>query len=153
MTIRLAKAADVAAVGTLYEKFYAYNAGQQPAYCRAAKESGAYPQSVVAGTAGDIFVAETQGELVGFIHVEELETPPFPSVAHHRFGCVVDFYVEPGYRGEGVGKALIQRAKQWGKERRLEYFELMVLEENKIGQSFYAREGFLPACRLLRCTL
>lgn len=153
MKIRLANHSDIPSICMLYEKFYEYNAEQQPNCYLAAKESGGYPKGVIDGSNGDIFVAEEHGEILGFIHVEQEATPPYASVAHHKFTTIVDFYVDPQYRKKGIGKALLEKVKSWAKERSLDYLELFVLEENRIGQCFYNRENFVSALRALRYPL
>ena len=153
MNVRLANSGDIRAISLLYQKFYDYNAKQQPEYYQAVEESGKYPESVITGNNGDIFVAETSDEIIGFIHVEEDKTAPFSPVAPHKFACIVDLYIEHEYRKLGIGKALLEHAKTWAKDRNLEYLELFVLEENQIGRSFYEREDFKTASRTLRYVL
>ena len=153
MNIRIAKTRDIVSISRLYDEFYKYNYSQQPYYCAEAKESGQYPQSVIDGTKGDIFVAEIDNMIIGFIHVEEDKTPPFPSVIQHRFTCIVDFYVMPEYRKRGIGKSLLEKAKEWSINRGLEYLELFVLEENEIGKSFYKQENFMTTSCVMRYIL
>ena len=153
MNVCLATLNDIDAICTLYQQFYETNANQQPKYYCNVEESGAYPKSVINGVSGDIFIAKTQNKIVGFIHVEAEETAPFPSVAPHQYACIVDFYVIPDYRKNGIGKALLERAKDWAKSKNLEYLELFVLEENQLGQNFYKREKFSTASRTLRYVL
>ncbi len=150
MEVRRAVSGDVAALCGLYQAFYAYNAGQQPEYYRAAEENGAYPAEVLRSDGEVIFVAEEQGTLVGLIHAAEEETPPYPSVVPHRFAQVVDLYVLPDCRGKGVGRRLMEAADSWGKERGLDYMELFVLENNEVGIGFYEREGFETVSRTMR---
>ncbi len=153
MNIRLATLKDIDPICTLYQQFYETNAKQQPKYYCNAEENGSYPKSVIEGTNGDIFIAELQNEIIGFIHIEADKTPPFPSVAQHEYACIVDFYVIPKYRKKGIGKALLENTKSWAKDKNLAYLELFVLEENKIGQNFYERENFKTASRTLRYIL
>lgn len=153
MNTRIAISDDLPSLKKLYDEFYAYNAEHQPNYCLPAIESGHYPQSVIDGDGGDIFVVEVKGAIVGFIHVEKDETPPFPSVAPHKFASIIDFFVKPQYRKRGMGKALLESAKEWARERRLDYIELLALKENKIGQKFYERENFEISSHTMRYIL
>jgi len=153
MVIRVADTKDIEPISRLYDEFFAYNHAQQPFFCAKAKEGGQYPKSTIEGATGEIFVAETNRMIIGFIHVEEDKTPPYPSVVPHRFACVVDFYVTPECRKRGAGKALLKKAKEWAAGRGLEYLELFVLEENEIGKSFYQRENFVTASRTMRYIL
>jgi ribosomal protein S18 acetylase RimI-like enzyme len=150
MNIRLAIRDDVKAISDLYTEFFAYNAEQQPEYYVAARESGEYPTSVIDSNNGDIFVVEIENMIVGFVHVEEDVTPPYPSVLSHKFACIVDFIVNKQYRKNGIGKLLLEEVKHWAKSRELQYIELMVLENNDIGKSFYERELFSTVSRTMR---
>jgi ribosomal protein S18 acetylase RimI-like enzyme len=150
MNLRLAMHNDIEAISSLYTEFYKYNAEQQPDYYVAAEEDGNYPQSVIDSNSGDILVAEVDGCIVGFIHIEEESTPPYPSVAPHRFACIVDLIVTQSSRRNGIGQLLLEDAKRWAKSRELEYLELTVLENNEIGRSFYEHKHFLRVSRTMR---
>lgn len=153
MEIRKAIHGDIEKINHLYEDFYAYNASQQPEYCSCAKENGRYPTSVIRSKRGAILVAETDGNIVGFIHIEKEETPAYPSVVSHRFANVIDFFVIQECRHRGIGKLLLDAAAEWAKARELEYLELFVLEENFTGRHFYEREGFATTSRTMRMKL
>ena len=150
MNTRLATKDDVQEISSLFTEFYAYNASQQPKYYVASKEDGEYPNTVISSHNGDILVAVVNGEIVGFIHLEEDKTPPYPSVATHRFACIVDFIVTEQYRRDGIGRLLLEEAKQWAQSRQLEYLELIILENNDLGRSFYERENFLAVSQTMR---
>lgn len=153
VTFRSAHAEDVPTLCRLYDDFYRYNSLQQPYFYAAAKETGQYPQSVISGTSGDLLVAETGNEIIGFLHIEEDGTPPYAALVQRRFACVVDFYVTPEYRKRGVGQALFEQAKAWAANRRLEYLELSVLEENELGKRFYRRQNFSSDSVVMRYRL
>ena len=153
MKTRIAISNDIPSLKKLYDEFYAYNAEQHPNYYLPAIESGHYPQSVIDGDGGDIFVVEIKGAIVGFIHVEKDETPRFPSVTPHKFASIIDFYVKPQYRKRGMGKDLLESVKEWARQRSLDYIELLVLKENKIGQKFYERENFETSSQTMRYIL
>jgi len=119
MKVRLANSGDIGPLCILFQKFYEYNAKQQPDYYQAVNESGKYPESVINGNSGDIYVAETADKIIGFIHVEEEKTAPYPPIVPHKFAYIVDLYVEPEYRKSGVGKALLESVKGWAKSKGL----------------------------------
>lgn len=153
MITRLAKIDDLPSLKKLYEEFYAYNAALQSNYYVPAIENGDYPQSVINGGCGNIFIAETEGIVVGFIHVEISETPPFPSVMSHKYASIIDFFVKQSYRRLGIGNALLKCVKEWANEEKLDYIELLVLDENTIGKKFYELEGFQTSSRTMRYVL
>jgi ribosomal protein S18 acetylase RimI-like enzyme len=150
LNIRLASTNDIISICILYDDFFNYNNTQQPFFCADVKESGNYPKNIIEGTTGDIFVSEIDKKIIGFIHVEEDKTPQYPSVVQHKFACIIDFYVMPEHRKKGIGKLLLEKAKEWSIQRNLEYLELFVLEENEIGRKFYEKESFITTSRTMR---
>jgi GNAT superfamily N-acetyltransferase len=72
-----------------------------------------------------IFVAETDGAVAGYLSLS-------PE------GLVAALYLAPDARGQGVGKALMDRAKACHPNG----LELTVFEPNVDARRFYAREGF-----------
>ncbi len=63
-----------------------------------------------------------------------------------------DLFVQPGARGTGLGKRLLQRLAQIAVERDCGRFEWAVLDWNVDAQGFYARMGatMLPDWRMCR---
>ena len=150
ITIRPAAKSDIPAVSALYEQFYRYNAGQQPCFYRAAAENGKYPERVMDSGSEELFVCERNGGIIGLLHVAEDQTPPYQPVVPHRFAAVIDLIVDETARKQGAGKALMNAAKQWARERGLDYIELMVLRENELGIGFYRHEGFDTVSHTMR---
>lgn len=72
-------------------------------------------------------VAETDGRIVGYLTMTS-------------DGFVPAVYLIPEMRGQRVGKALIDRAKELSNG----CVELTVFERNQAALRFYAREGFRP---------
>lgn len=154
MKIRTAVLNDVPSICKLYEEFYAYNASLQPNYYCAVEEKGGYPQSVIKNNKSKIFVAVNEEDtIIGFIHVEENITPPFPSVAAHGYVEVIDFFVTDNYRKKGIGSMLINEAKRWGKSLGLDYIELFALTNAEGAINFYEHEGFELVSQTMRFSL
>ena len=74
-----------------------------------------------------VLVAEAEGRIMGYLSMGD-------------DGFVPALYLAPDTRGQGVGKALLDRAKSL----RPEGLELTVFEPNEGALRFYAREGFVP---------
>lgn len=72
-----------------------------------------------------IFVAEDTGEVSGYLSMD------------HEAGFVHAIYLRPHARSNGLGKALLDAAKQ----ARPQGFELTVFEPNADALRFYLREG------------
>ena len=92
------------------------------------------PESVV-------LVAEHRGDLLGFA-TAYLE---LNSVRYGPRCWVEDLAVSPEHRSQGVGKALLDAAKNWGRERGATHLELDSGEARADAHRFYEREG--PAWR------
>jgi len=150
MEVRLAKKSDISAICRLYEQFFEYNANQQPQYYKKAEESGKYPESVIESKSADLFVADNCGTIIGFIHISEDKAPPFGAFVPHKYAVIIDLMVEESYRRQGIGKKLLDAARQWSKDRGLDYIELMVLQENEQGITFYHSENFKIVSHTMR---
>ncbi|MDB8551987.1 GNAT family N-acetyltransferase [Turicibacter sanguinis] len=58
--------------------------------------------------------------------------------------------MDPLYRGCGYGHELFKAAKDWGKDRQLEYIELSVLANNQAALMFYEKEGLMNVRNVMR---
>ncbi|MDR2931987.1 MAG: GNAT family N-acetyltransferase [Oscillospiraceae bacterium] len=152
--IRIAALSDLPQICGLYEEFYAYNAALQPDYYRAGKETGAYPRAVITGDSGAIFVAADQDDrIVGFVHIESGKTQAFSSLVEHNYVEVIDIIVTRNHRNQGIGAMLMERVKEWGISKDLDYIELFVLSDAKGEIAFYEREGFKEMSKTMRAPL
>lgn len=150
MHTRAATKKDIPVLSELYTQFYHYNASSQPEDCLAVKESGDYPEWILAQPLHTLFLAESGNKVIGFIHLEIAKTPNYPSVASHTFGQIIDLFVLEDYRGKRFGKQLIDAAKQWMVSKNLEYLELQVLGNNPQAIDFYQKMGLGIARVILR---
>jgi RimJ/RimL family protein N-acetyltransferase len=85
------------------------------------------------------FVAEVDGRLVGELGV-------------HRTAGVADLgmMVRDGYRGRGIGSALLQACIDWSRANRAHKVTLMVFPHNHAGLALYRKHGFVAEGRLVR---
>ena len=84
-----------------------------------------------------ILVADDAGELVGLCTV-------YQDMHSVRFGYrawVEDLAVDPGRRSEGIGKALLDAAMGWARERGATHLELDSALARTDAHRFYEREG------------
>lgn len=142
ITFRKGELSDIDTLRNLYSEFYAFNAALQPYFYMQVKESGDYPCEELKNDSAAIFLAFMDNKCIGFIHIREESTPPYPSVAKHRFGLIVDVFVRENYRHQGAGGLLVSCAKEWAARRGLEYLELMVLNNNYDSIRFYEKLFF-----------
>ncbi len=82
------------------------------------------------------FVAEENGEIVGFIFCNRFWYSKFE---HSQVGAIHEIVVLPTHRHGGIGKMLIERAMEELKPSKI---ELWVGEGNKKAIEFYEKLGF-----------
>ncbi|HMC07686.1 MAG TPA: GNAT family N-acetyltransferase [Solirubrobacterales bacterium] len=93
-----------------------------------------------------VVVAESDGSLVGFLTA-------YQDLHSVRFGYrawVEDFAVHPDRRSQGIGKALLDTAKAWARERGATHLGLESAEGRRDAHRFYEREA--PSSRSLSFT-
>ena len=93
----------------------------------------------VARDASGIFVAEVDGRVVGGITTwqdREAGIGHIPNVA-----------VEANYRGQGLGRSLIEHALQHFRDSGLTHAKIETLEQNEVGQHLYTSLGFREVAR------
>ena len=86
-----------------------------------------------------IFVAESDGKVVGHTIVRISKSPPI--YVYNRKVYVDELVVDKKYRGKGVGKKLLKQAEKWGKKKGLSLFSLHVAIKNKNAISLYKKFG------------
>jgi GNAT superfamily N-acetyltransferase len=94
-------------------------------------------KAVLADKDHDAFVAVYEKQVVGWIglaHSIQIELPPY---------CVINgLVVNEDYRGKGIGKLLIEKAKQWGREKGNNTLRLRCNVKRDEAHLFYQHHGF-----------
>ena len=88
----------------------------------------------VAAGAASVFIAEHEGEPVGFICL--IEPDETGSV------LVDNLHALPGHRGLGTGTVMLDEAARWARSRGARQLYLSVLEENAAAIGFYESRGW-----------
>ena len=153
MEVRLATVNDIKAICPLLTEFFAYNATLQPMYCQADKERGEYPKTTIESGHSDFLIAIENGAVIGFVHINQTKTPSYGSIVPHNYSEILAFMVTASHRGQGVGSKLIDAAKQWSKDRNLDYIELISLTNAKEANRFYDHKDFVTVSHIRRYTL
>jgi GNAT superfamily N-acetyltransferase len=133
--VRAAEPGEVGAIVPLYEWLFA-PPGSKPAAWEEKRAGVALRQAIESHDCA-VLVAEADGELIGFITA-------YQDLHSVRFGYrawVEDFAVHPERRSRGVGRALLEAAKAWARERGATHLELDSAEGRKDAHRFYEREG------------
>lgn len=86
----------------------------------------------------EIFVAENDGKLVGFVQLY----PLFSSTRMKRYWLLNDLFVNENYRGKGFSKELIEESKDLAKSTDACGVLLETGKSNDVGNKLYPSCGF-----------
>jgi GNAT superfamily N-acetyltransferase len=92
---------------------------------------------------GAVFVAETEGILVGLLSLY-VEQEPDITASLNEYLYVSDFVVTSEYRGQGIGGILLAQADAYAREVGQKTMLLHVLAENDGAMSVYRHFGLQP---------
>jgi len=134
--VRAARPEDVDAIVPLYEWLFAPPGSKPPSWDE--RRAAVALREAIDSHDAVVLVAEAQGgTLVGFL-------TGYQDLHSVRFGYrawVEDLAVHPSHRSRGVGKALLDAAKGWAKERGATHLELDSADARADAHRFYEREG------------
>lgn len=89
-------------------------------------------------TGGVIFMAEADSDPAGMINLQKIV-----STASGGYSVLLeDLFVSVKYRGKGIGKKLLDKAVQWGREEQALRMQLAADLRNRRALSFYEINGF-----------
>lgn len=103
------------------------------------KAAKAFLKARIEKEESEIFIAYNDfGEMAGFTQLY----PLFSSTRMKRSWLLNDLFVHPDFRGIGISKKLIERAKQLCRETNACAMILETEKSNLIGNELYPRTGF-----------
>jgi GNAT superfamily N-acetyltransferase len=88
------------------------------------------------------FVAEEQGEVIGYLHAQ-IDTND-PAYEPARYGTIVDLFVREQRRGEGTADALLEACLEWFRSHGLTEYRVDVPSLNRDAQAFFEKQGAEP---------
>lgn len=138
-TIRAADAGDVEGILAAYEWLFE-PPGKRPSDWDPTR-AAARVRRTVASDRSAVLLAEADGVLAGVATV-------YLDIESIRFGqraWVEDLAVHPSYRSQGIGKLLLEAAKDWARQKGARRLELESGEARVHAHRFYMRE--LPGWR------
>ena len=139
--IRAANPDEVDSLIGLYEWLFA-PPGSRPAQWDPRRAEVALRQAIDSHDSA-VLVADDEGRLVGFCTA-------YQDLHSVRFGYrawVEDLAIDPDRRSEGIGRALLEAAKDWARERGATHLELDSGEARIDAHRFYERQS--PSWRSL----
>ncbi|MGE8004317.1 N-acetyltransferase family protein [Lysinibacillus sp. NPDC093216] len=153
MNIKIASSEEIPQIEILYEELFLEMSKLQPQYIAPAKQDVEFLKNLILEEKSDIFVAELDNNIAGFLLIQELATPPYSCIVQHNYAYIMDVIVGGQYQSKGIGSLLLQEAKKWAEERKLDFLELSVLAENIGAINLYDKHGFNETSRTMRLEL
>ncbi|MFM8218105.1 MAG: GNAT family N-acetyltransferase [Planctomycetaceae bacterium] len=99
----------------------------------------------VAADPGGIFVAETAGQIAGYISTRRDQAA--------GKGRIPNLVVAEPFRGQGLGRLLIDHALAYFRQEGLAYAVIETMAQNEIGNHLYRSCGFLEVARQVHFAL
>jgi ribosomal protein S18 acetylase RimI-like enzyme len=142
-TIRAYKDSDVEVVYDLFRQLDDYHAGRYPQQFIFLDEPASREFSRIRmEKMPDILVAETKGKVIGFIQLVIAETRDIPVNRKKRFVLIENISVDKSHRGKGVGKALVENAKDWAYQKGILCMRVGAYATNEPAVGLYKKAGF-----------
>ena len=142
MIIRPVKPEDVDAVGRLWFELVSYHQELSQMMPIPAEDGAERYSARIRWSVDDnhvqTFVAEDEGEIVGYVYGTVVDLLP-EMFKDERAGIVGDIYVTGKKRGAGVGTALMETMKNWFKLRAVTHYEWYVAAMNEQGIRFWEK--------------
>ena len=132
-TIRPATESDADAIAPLFDQYRQFY-GRRPQLERAhefIRERLEHAESV-------ILVAEDAGKILGFVQL----FPSFTSLETERLWVLNDLYVSPEGRGRGLGRALMNAAREHAVKTGAKRLTLETMDDNRVAWSLYESLGY-----------
>ncbi len=95
-----------------------------------------------------VFVAGEKGERMGHLIVKIEKTPPVYKIKKN--GHIGMIFVGKKHRGRGVATALINKAYEWCREKKMKTVQICVDPRNEKALDLYKNEGFYTHHLLMR---
>jgi GNAT superfamily N-acetyltransferase len=133
--VRPAGVDEIEAVISLYDWLFAPPGSRPPSWDE--RRAAVALRQAISSHDSVVLIADADGELVGFCTA-------YQDLHSVRFGYrawIEDLAVHPDRRSEGIGKRLLDSAKDWARERGATHLELDSAETRPDAHRFYEREG------------
>ena len=138
--IRPIQVADAAAFAALLEqldhesRFLMFEPGERNT---SATHWQSLIEAMLAGDESTIFVAEHEGELVGFLRARG------ETLHRVRHTALIGLAIRQSYVGQGMGTRLFAAVEEWARTRNLHRLHLTVMTHNHRAVALYQKMGFV----------
>ena len=90
----------------------------------------------------ELAIAEYEGKIIGCGYARIETAQAF--LQHNHYAYLGFMYVDPGWRGKSVNKAIMDHLKQWVVSKGLKELRLDVYSDNQAAIKAYGKAGFEP---------
>ena len=91
---------------------------------------------------GCVFVCEHDRTVAGYVTVHTKYVSEDIDDGPRTFGFITDVFVDEAFRGQGIGRALLDHAESFAKENGVSDMMIGVLASNHPARSLYQAQGF-----------
>lgn len=134
MKIRFAKKKDVEQLTQLFDQYRVFYKQETDI-----KNAKMFLKKRMKRKESVILVAEEEEKLIGFTQL----FPIFTSVGMRRTWLLNDLFVCEEARGKGTATALLEAAKEFGKETKSKWLLLQTAADNFTAQKVYEKNGWI----------
>lgn len=144
LNIRQAEVVDLPAVSQLWAHYIAFHQQVGLAFATDDNSASAWASGFerTLGRFSFIWVAESEGQFLGFLAARIKRLPPYLGGA--LVGEIADLWVEEAARGQGAASGMCELALEKMRELQVHSIEVQVLTGNPHAQRFWQEKGFLP---------
>jgi GNAT superfamily N-acetyltransferase len=150
-TVRDATQADYDRIRELFAEGDEMNLAAMPDFFRRVdatrRRRDEFFDIILADDKFSLLVADEGESVVGFAQAHIEEARRVPNLVPRETLFIDILMVTEAWRGNGVGRALMERTYAWGRERNASDVELNVYEFNTEAQVFYERLGYATSSR------
>ncbi len=153
LTIRAATTRDLPAVVALWRSLQLVSATFEPRLAPNAQSDAWFSDFLTDQLDHDnaiVLVAVQDDLVIGYVFGQIMQRP---TVISGDCGYVADLCVRDEFRGQGIGRALFGKIKDWFLARGLRAIEVQIVRANPASQAFWRKMGFGDFLRTLRSEL
>jgi ribosomal protein S18 acetylase RimI-like enzyme len=145
VTIRLGTVSDYPRAHAVIAETFSFHQQAEPEFFQ--KSDSPPPtlatiEALLGDDSGAWFLAEHQGEVIGFVTVQLRPPAQEPYLVPERRALVQNLGMLTGWRSQGIGRALMERAEGWARQHGATILVLNVWEFNTGALSFYETLGY-----------
>ena len=91
---------------------------------------------------GRIFVAEVDGDVAGYVTILTKVSSGELEDGDIEYGLVADLIVRQEYRGNGLGRRLLETAEDYASKHNVKWLRIAALADNHSAKELYSSVGF-----------